>query len=206
MKTLFLFLFSFSSLASTAINVKVSDGGAALCESKADSYRQKFGAYKSKVQSISANNEVISVKLELNFLQCKNIDGKYGFVDFKPYDEMSYETVLMSGGRREISAKPELVKLISFKDGVYKKIADVTLINSAKQSVNLQIKLEDILTPEQITNLLNGMEVTGNFDYLVQKFIVIDNAKNADQFNFGAFRVHFKALIDENNELTISLL
>lgn len=211
MKTLFLFLLSFSTLtisafASTAVNVKVSDGGAAFCESKADAYRQKFGAYQSKVQSISVNNEMIAVKLELNFLQCKNVDGKFSFVDFKPYDEITYETVLMNGERKEISAQPELVKLISFKDGIYKKFADVTVINSATQTINLQIKLADVLTSEQIANLLNGMEVQGNFDYMIQKFIVIDNAKNADLLNFGAYRVHFKALIDENNQLIISLL
>jgi len=118
------------------------------------------------------------------------------------YDDHDNYTFIL----KEVEVQPELVKMISYRDGVYKKIADIELGNSSKQDVELQIKIEDLLSEEEITSLNEGNEVVGNFDYQVQKEVRINSGKMTDKINFGAFRIHFKAVLDETNTIKIKTL
>lgn len=203
MKFLLLSLLSFSAFASSGINVKVSDGGLATCKTKADIQRNKFGVYKAGLKSITVEDEIAAVKIDVSFLSCVENDGQVGFLEVRPYDSFSYQTVSLSTGISTIQAQAEMIKMISYRDGIYKKIADIQLSNEEKQTVKLELKLQDLLSEEEITALQEGKVVTGNFDYTIQKTIRIENQKRSHLINFGAFRIHFKANLDNNNQVNI---
>lgn len=203
MKFLLLSLLSFSAFASSGINVKVSDGGLANCKTKADIQRNKFGVYKAGLRSITVEDEIAAVKIDVSFLSCVENDGQVGFLEVRPYDSFSYQAISLNTGIRTIQAQTEMIKMISYRDGIYKKIADIQLSNEEKQTVKLELKLQDLLSEEEITALQDGKTVTGNFDYTIQKTIRIENQKRTHLINFGAFRIHFKANLDNNNQVNI---
>ncbi len=206
MKAILLSLLCLSTLASTGTNVKVSDGASAQCKSKADTQRFKFGAYKTELKSVNVANDVAAFKISVNFLSCAMEGESAKFSEIQPYSAFSFQVVSLNKELKEVEVQPELVKMISYRDGVYKKIADIELGNSSKQDVELQIKIEDLLSEEEITSLNEGNEVVGNFDYQVQKEVRINSGKMTDKINFGAFRIHFKAVLDETNTIKIKTL
>lgn len=195
-----------SAFASNGYNVKVSDGGTAHCKSKADVFRDRFGAYQPRLKSIVVDRDIAEVKIETSFLSCVENDGKFQFTAVKPYDLLTYQVVTFDNGIQTISAKPELIKMISYRDGVYKKIADVELTNNHKQIVTFKLKLDDLLTAQEQVELEDGKTVVGNFDYALQKMIKVDGEDKARRISFGAFRIHFKAVLDRNNTLKIIAL
>ena len=192
-----------TAFASSGFNVKVSDGGTAHCKTKADAFRNKFGAYQPRLKSIAVDRDMAKVKLEVSFLSCIEKDGAFGFSAVSAYDSVSYQSITFNNGNQTVTAKTELVKMLAFKDGVYKKIADVTLEDKQKQIVTLNIKIDDLLSAEEQESLEEGKVVLGNFDYALQKFIKIEGEKNVRAINYGAFRIHFKAVLDSSYSLKI---
>ncbi|EQC43815.1 hypothetical protein [Bacteriovorax sp. Seq25_V] len=202
-------LFSFlclSTLASTGINVKVSDGLTAQCKTKADIQRYKFGAYKTSLNSVSVSNETADFNVNVKFLTCQSEGEEIGFSEIAPLSTLSYKVVTMDREVREVIAQPEEVKVIAYRDGVFKKIAEVVLANDSTQDLDLDIKIEDLLSLEEISSLNEGKVITGNFDYQVQKLVRINDSKYANTINFGAFRIHFKASLDASNSIKIETL
>lgn len=203
MKFLLLSLLSFSAFASTGINLKVSDGASATCKTKADIQRNKFGAYKTRLKAIFVDRDTAEVKVDISFLSCAQNEGEIAFSPVKPYDTFNYQTVSLNSGIQTVNVQPELIKMISYRDGVYKIIADVLLSNEEKQTAILNLKLTDLLSAKDLSDLQDGKTVTGNFDYLIQKTIKIETQKTNDLINFGAFRIHFKANLDQHNQVNI---
>jgi len=205
LSTALLGLITISSMAhaSNGHNIKVSDGGTAHCKTKADVYRHKFGAYQTRLKSIIVDRDFAEVNIETSFLACVEEDGKVGFKSVRPYDSFSYQSLTFNNGIQTVEVRPELIKMISYKDGVYKKIADLKLDNKQKQIVTLKLKLDDILSAKDQEDLENGKVVLGDFDYTLQKFIKFDDDKTLRPMSFGSFRIHFKAVIDRDYSLKI---
>lgn len=203
MKAILLSFLCLSTLASTGISVKVSDGTVATCKTKSDVHRFKFGAYKAALKEIAVNSDVASFDLKIDFLSCQNKDGDINFSSVKPLDGFNYQSVSFEKGIIDVEVQPESVKMISYRDGVYKIISDVELSNDEQQIVKLDIKVEDLLSSTEIENLRNGQEVIGNFDYMLQKSVVINGSSAAEKINFGAFRIHFKAKVDKSGNIEI---
>ncbi len=197
---------SITAFASNGYNVKVSDGGAAHCKTKADVVRGRFGAYKTHLKSIVVDGNTAVVKIETILLSCLEIEGKIGFSEVRPYDTLSYQTVTFDNGIQTFHATPEFVKMIAYKDGVYKKIADVELTNDLKQMVTLKLDLDELLTANEREDLEFGKVVLGNFDYTLQKTLKISDRDYSKLITFGSFRIHFKASLDKNNSLKILAL
>lgn len=197
---------SVTAFASNGYNVKVSDGGAAHCKTKADVVRGRFGAYKTHLKSIVVDGNTAEVKIETILLSCIEKDDKIGFSEVRPYDTLSYQTVTFNNGIQTLHATPEQVKMIAYKDGVYKKLANVELTNEHKQIVTLKLELDDLLSAEEREDLENGKVVLGNFDYTLQKTVKIGDKDYSKRITFGAFRIHFEAFLDKDYTLKIIVL
>lgn len=194
---------SSTAFASNGYNVKVSDGSAAHCKTKADAFRNNFGAYKTSLKSIVVDRNMAQVKIEVSFLSCLEKDGKFGFSAVSAYEPVTYQTVTFDRGIQTVSAKIKLAKILAYRDGIYKKIADVTLDDEQKQIVTLDLKLDDLLSAKDQEDLAEGKVVLGNFDYAVQKMVKVETEKETRIINFGSFRIHFKAMLDSKYNLKI---
>lgn len=206
MKALLLSLLYLSAIASHGVNVKVADGHIAQCKTKSDVYRYKLGAYQASLNSVGISTDSAHFNLSIKFLSCEANDGEVTFSEVGPFSAFKYQVLTIDSQTKEVSVQPEEVRVIAYKDGVYQKIADIELDNISNQNIDLDIRIDDLLTHDEIIDLNEGKEVIGNFDYQLQKIVRINDSKFKDIVNYGAFRVHFKASLDESQSIKIEMI
>lgn len=213
MKTIILGLsiLSMSTFAGTTFNtVKVSDGKTAYCKSKIDLNSSKIGVYVAKATGASVEDETISFDIELKFLACVKNNESFNFVYKAPYEASKYETIRTTPGvDNQVTVTPQEVRLKAVKDGVYKVFSNQLLGNASKQTVNMNISLEDVLNQDQLNKLMDEGSVKGSFDVWIDKKMNYIIHQNDSEFmelvNYGSYRVLFEIINDEK-ELRIFLL
>ncbi|PIP95427.1 MAG: hypothetical protein COW00_13060 [Bdellovibrio sp. CG12_big_fil_rev_8_21_14_0_65_39_13] len=204
-------LLSFAAMANTTVNtVKVADGKTATCKSKLDLYRNRTGAYSAKAVAATADDQSISVDVELKFLACTQTNDAIQFVLKGPLETSTYQTVTtVAGQRNEVQVTPSDVRLKAFKDGIYKILNNTELSNESIQEQTITVALADVLNPEQMLKLDEQKIITGSFDIWVSKklnFVVEQTGTDFTQLsNFGSYRIHFKLTKDEKGT-SITLL
>jgi len=207
MKLLFLSLFlSCNTLAIEAVNIKVADGASAQCNSKADIYNGKFGAYRPVLKDFESSTSGIHFNLELSTIKCLSVSEDFKFILIKPFDTFSYESLNFNGELIKIKAEPVDGRVIFYRDGKYKIISESKIINSEVQNFDINILYDDLFTPSEITKLENGEEVAGNLDYRLQRSIRINNEEVPSSINYGAFRIKFKARLNFEKQLFFEIL
>lgn len=196
-------LLSFAAMADTTVTtVKVADGKTAICKTKLDLYRNRTGAYSAKAIAARAEDETISVDVELKFLLCVQSNDEFQFVLKGPLESSTYQTVTtVAGQRNEVQVTPSDVRLKAFKDGIYKILNNTELSNDSVQEQTITVALSDVLNPQQRLQLDEQKAVTGSFDIWVSKklnFVVEQTGTDFSQIShFGSYRIHFKITKDE---------
>ena len=170
---------------------KVFDGTLARCENANDLYRNKAGVYRLKALSASINeSSLLEIPLQLEFLNCSLLNGKYQLVESLPYAD--YEYTFM---QNHVQNTVEEVRIKAYRDGIYDLLLDEVISNNSTSSLRFDADMETLITNEEKIELNDNGSVIIAVDFFTTKKIrtLTDRGnKFLRNISYGSFRVHIK--------------
>ena len=203
MKFLLVALLAMSTFSSYALEtVKVSDGKAAYCKTKHDTFRSRFGAYKISAQSVGVADGIVKIETNFKFMTCIADGEDFSWVQISPLEELRFQTPLPTDSR-EITVITNSATLKLMRDGVYKTLDEVELTDDTA-TPELQFELDRFLTDSEKEAFEAGELVKINTDIFMIKNITLEGLSMEYQSNkgFGAFRFRFSVQKNDDGSVT----
>lgn len=185
--------------------VKVADGTLASCRNMNDVMRHRHQAYMLKNKKLTLEQNILTLKLDVQFVQCVKNGDSFKFMIKNPYERFQFQNYDLSESLRDIEVDTEWVKVIIYRDGIYKLLYKDVLTHNL--NLQTQISLEDLLTEKELERLEQGKAVNVSFDFMLNRkvfsrAIMISNEAHPSVIRYGSFRQHL-TLVKRNGKTVI---
>lgn len=169
---------------------KVLDATSARCESKINFLENKLQAYKVKSFAYHNNwkNYQVEIIMNIEMLSCNETNKRYAFKEVNIYDLFTYKNYK----DEEITVTTKDANIIFYRDGIYKKLAQVNIEDERhKSKIIAKFDINDLFTRDEFQRYLNGEKVKTTLDFNLNRHIEVSNDQITEEFkqSYGAFRV-----------------
>lgn len=196
--------------------VKVSDGTVVQCgKSEHGRFRNRFGAYRLKIRTlkcIKKDNQKHFLRAEgyFAYFSCDYSNASDRVGQLKPYrldQARTFKNVGLNpndpNNIYDVSIFADEARVISFQDGVYKKLATTQLGMESLQSFQMDIPVEELKIDLSDTASPHG---NGRIDFSMQAHFNFQSKlrEPAKQWvDFGDYRIHFDIdKVQNTNDMT----